>query len=165
MSLYPGKKTRYAFYKWMGRSGRMLETSPPSGFDPRTVQPVTSRYYRLSYSGTLSRYLNIYNSEPHSNTCPSTILYICYIFLLFLCILLPFHLPAIQCLGLLFRSRYNFFQSLSPIVQELKHLHTLHIYTVSCSNSIHKHSLYHHSYHVLHGHRIALLSQPVRIPT
>jgi hypothetical protein len=28
----------------MGRSGRVLENSPPPGFDPRTVQPVASRY-------------------------------------------------------------------------------------------------------------------------
>jgi hypothetical protein len=27
-----------------GRSGRMRKTSPPPGFDPRTVQPVASRY-------------------------------------------------------------------------------------------------------------------------
>jgi hypothetical protein len=32
---------------WMdprGRSGRVLKISPPPGFDPRTVQPVASRY-------------------------------------------------------------------------------------------------------------------------
>jgi hypothetical protein len=27
-----------------GRSGRVLKISPPPGFDPRTVQPVASRY-------------------------------------------------------------------------------------------------------------------------
>jgi hypothetical protein len=27
-----------------GRFGQVRETSPPPGFDPRTVQPVTSRY-------------------------------------------------------------------------------------------------------------------------
>ena len=32
---YPGRQ---------GRSGRVRKTSPPPGFDPRTVQPVASRY-------------------------------------------------------------------------------------------------------------------------
>jgi hypothetical protein len=29
---------------WVGLSGRVLKISPPPGFDPRTVQPVASRY-------------------------------------------------------------------------------------------------------------------------
>jgi hypothetical protein len=29
---------------WVGRSGRLRKISPPPGFDPRTVQPVASRY-------------------------------------------------------------------------------------------------------------------------
>ena len=46
-SLPPGK-TRYPLY-WrlggpQGRSGRVRKISPPPGFDPRTVQPVASRY-------------------------------------------------------------------------------------------------------------------------
>jgi hypothetical protein len=44
----PGKETRYQFYRTIGgpqdRSGWMRETSPLPGFDPRTFQPVTSRY-------------------------------------------------------------------------------------------------------------------------
>ena len=45
--LSPGK-TRYALYRRLGgpqgRSGRVREISPPPGFDPRTIQPVASRY-------------------------------------------------------------------------------------------------------------------------
>ena len=46
-SLPPGK-TRYPLYKRVGgpqgRSGQVRKISPPPGFDPRTVQPVVSRY-------------------------------------------------------------------------------------------------------------------------
>ena len=35
-AVYPGKATRYPFYRG--------ENSPPPGFDPRTVQSVASRY-------------------------------------------------------------------------------------------------------------------------
>ena len=45
--LSPGK-TRYPLYRRLGGpqgvSGWVRKISPPSGFDPRTVQPVTSRY-------------------------------------------------------------------------------------------------------------------------
>jgi hypothetical protein len=43
-----GKDTRYTLYMRRGRPqrrfGQMRESSPPTGFDPRTVQPVVSRY-------------------------------------------------------------------------------------------------------------------------
>jgi len=43
----PLGKTRYPFYRRLvgpqGRSGR-AENSSPAGFDPRTVQPIVSRY-------------------------------------------------------------------------------------------------------------------------
>jgi len=46
-SLPPGK-TRYPLYRGLGgpqgRSGKVRKISPPPGFDPRTVQPVASRY-------------------------------------------------------------------------------------------------------------------------
>jgi hypothetical protein len=46
-SLPPGM-TQYPLYKRLGRpqgqSGRVLKTLPPTGFDPRTVQLVASRY-------------------------------------------------------------------------------------------------------------------------
>ena len=46
-ALPPGK-TRYPLYRRLGkpqgRSGRGRKISPLPGFDPRTVQPVASRY-------------------------------------------------------------------------------------------------------------------------
>ena len=46
-ALPPGK-TLYPLYRRLGgpqgRSGRVRKISPPQGFDPRTVQPVASRY-------------------------------------------------------------------------------------------------------------------------
>ena len=46
-SLPPGK-TRYPLYRRLGgpqgRSGQVRKISPPPGFDPRTFQPVASRY-------------------------------------------------------------------------------------------------------------------------
>ena len=46
-TLPPGM-TRYPLYGWLGgpraRSERLRKISPPPGFDPRTVQPVASRY-------------------------------------------------------------------------------------------------------------------------
>jgi hypothetical protein len=46
-ALPPGM-TRYPLYRRLdgpqGRSGRVRKISPPPGFDPRTVQPVMSRY-------------------------------------------------------------------------------------------------------------------------
>ena len=44
----PGKETRHPLYRRLGgpqgRSGRVRNISPPPEFDPRTVQPVASRY-------------------------------------------------------------------------------------------------------------------------
>ena len=46
-ALPPGK-TRYLLYRRpggpQGRAGRVRKISPPPGFDPRTIQPVASRY-------------------------------------------------------------------------------------------------------------------------
>ena len=46
-SLPPGK-TRYLLYRRLGgpqgQSGHVRKISPPPGFDPRTIQPVASRY-------------------------------------------------------------------------------------------------------------------------
>jgi len=46
-ALPPGK-TRFPLHWRLGgpqdRSGRVRKISPPPGFDPRTVQPVASRY-------------------------------------------------------------------------------------------------------------------------
>jgi hypothetical protein len=47
-ALPPGKRLRYPFYRRLGgpqgRSGRVRKISPPQGSEPRTVQPVASRY-------------------------------------------------------------------------------------------------------------------------
>ena len=45
----PGNETRYPLCRWLGgpqgRSGRVRKISPPpQGIDPRTIQPVASRY-------------------------------------------------------------------------------------------------------------------------
>ena len=44
----PPRKTRYPLYRRLGgpqdRSGRVRKISPPPEFDPRTVQPVATRY-------------------------------------------------------------------------------------------------------------------------
>ena len=46
-ALTQGKK-QYPLYRRLGgpqgQSGRVRKISPPPGFDPRTVQPVVSRY-------------------------------------------------------------------------------------------------------------------------
>jgi hypothetical protein len=50
-TLPPGK-TRYPLYRRsggpLGQSGRVGKKSPPPGFNPRTVQPVASRYTAYS---------------------------------------------------------------------------------------------------------------------
>ena len=47
-ALHPGKQIGYPLYKRLGepqgRSERVRKISPPPGFDPRTFQPVASRY-------------------------------------------------------------------------------------------------------------------------
>ena len=47
-ALYPPGKTRYPLYGRLGgpqgRSEQVRKILPPPGFDPRTVQPVASRY-------------------------------------------------------------------------------------------------------------------------
>jgi hypothetical protein len=44
----PSGKTRYPLYRRLGgpqgQSRRVRKISPPTGFDPRTFQPVASRY-------------------------------------------------------------------------------------------------------------------------
>ena len=56
-SLTPGK-TRYPLYRKLDgpqdRSGQVRKISPPAGFDPRTVQPVASRYNLLTVLGDFS---------------------------------------------------------------------------------------------------------------
>ena len=60
-SLPPGK-TRYPLYRRLGgpqgRSGQMRKISSQPGFDPRTFQPVASRYTDYATRSTYSMYLN-----------------------------------------------------------------------------------------------------------
>ena len=60
----PPTKTQYPLYRWLGglqgRSGQVRKISPPPGFDPRTVQPVASRY--TDY-GPRSTHFNILDSK------------------------------------------------------------------------------------------------------
>jgi hypothetical protein len=59
-AILPQGKTRYPLYRRLGgpqdRSGRVWKISPPSGFDPRTVQPVTSRYTDYAIPAQLYSY-------------------------------------------------------------------------------------------------------------
>jgi hypothetical protein len=63
-ALSPGK-TRCPLYRRMGgpqgRSGRVRKISPPPGFDPRTVQPVSSRYtdWAIAATSTNSYYVSL----------------------------------------------------------------------------------------------------------
>ena len=60
--LYPPGKTRYPMYKRLGGpqswSWRVWKISPPPGFDPRTVQPVASRYTDW-YTGEKSYFFKV----------------------------------------------------------------------------------------------------------
>jgi len=61
--LSPGK-SRYPFYRRLGgpqdRSGQVQKISPPPRFDPRTVQPVASRYTDYATRPTIYYMLDIY---------------------------------------------------------------------------------------------------------
>ena len=58
----PLGKTRYPLYKMLGgpqgRSGQVQKISPPSGFDPRTVQPVASHYTDYATQPTEYKYVS-----------------------------------------------------------------------------------------------------------
>ena len=59
----PQGKTRYPFYRRLGRSGRAENLAPP-GFDTRTFQPVAQSLYRLSYPAhTLNPYRFKFNQR------------------------------------------------------------------------------------------------------
>ena len=63
----PSEKTRYLLYRRLGgpqgRSGRVRKISSPPGFDPRTVQPVASRYTDYAARPTW-KYIYINSSCP-----------------------------------------------------------------------------------------------------
>ena len=56
LAALPPGNTRYPLYRRLGgpqgRSGRVRKTSPPPELDPRTVQPVASRYTDYADSNT-----------------------------------------------------------------------------------------------------------------
>ena len=64
-ALPPGK-IRYPLYRrlgWpQGRSGRVRKISPPPEFDPRTVQPVASRY--IDYAIQALHHFSGYSEFP-----------------------------------------------------------------------------------------------------
>ena len=73
-ALSPGK-TRYPLYRRLrgtqGRSGRVRKISPPSGFDPRTVQLVASRYTDYAIPAALDRMASqIVMSRTESSVSP-----------------------------------------------------------------------------------------------
>jgi hypothetical protein len=57
----PQRKTWYPLYRRLGgprgRSGRVLNITPLLGFDPRTVQPVASRYTDCANGCTMYNYV------------------------------------------------------------------------------------------------------------
>ena len=63
--LYPGKQTRNLLDRRLsghkGGSKRVRKISPPPGFDPRTVQPLASRYTDYVIPA------HIYNCIPETN--------------------------------------------------------------------------------------------------
>jgi len=56
----PSEKIRYPLYRRLGgpqgSSGRVQKISPPPEFDPRTVQPVASRYTDWTIPAHIIRY-------------------------------------------------------------------------------------------------------------
>jgi hypothetical protein len=48
LAAFPPGKNQYPLYRWLGgpqsQSGLVRKISPPPGFDPWTVHPITSRY-------------------------------------------------------------------------------------------------------------------------
>ena len=69
-----GKVTQYPLYRRLGRtqgrSGRVMKNSPTRGFDPRSVQPVASRYTDwvilvLSSQYDIYRYTSLFANYYH----------------------------------------------------------------------------------------------------
>ena len=65
--LFTPGNTRYQLYRRLGgpqgRSGQVRKISPPPGFDPRTVQPVASRYTDYSTGPKNGFRMLYFNSE------------------------------------------------------------------------------------------------------
>ena len=75
-TLPPGK-TRYPLYRRLsrhqGRSGRIRKTLPPQGFDPRTVQPVASRYTDWAIPASVDNYIR--QHQQHKNLILASFIY------------------------------------------------------------------------------------------
>ena len=72
----PPEKARYPLYRRLGRPqgrfGRVRIISPPPGFDPRTVQPVASRYTDWAIPAATARYRrHVNNKMTISHRCAS----------------------------------------------------------------------------------------------
>ena len=85
----PGKETRYPLFRRLGgpqgRSGRERKISPSPGFDPRTVQPVASRYTDCAVPALIAGFsgghinhsvavklrtrIRVYTTFPHKSYC------------------------------------------------------------------------------------------------
>jgi len=72
----PSGKTRYPLYRRLGgpqgRSGQVRKILPPPGFDPRTVQPVASRYTDCAtWSTKTTRECEIFRlfGQPNNKFC------------------------------------------------------------------------------------------------
>jgi hypothetical protein len=69
----PPGKTRYSLYRRLGglrsRSGRVRKISHPPGFDPRTFQPVASRYtdYAIPAAYLFNKNSNSNNNNNNNN--------------------------------------------------------------------------------------------------
>jgi hypothetical protein len=66
LATLPPGKTRHPLYRRLGvpqgRYGRVRKFSPTSGFDPRTVQPVASRYTNWAIPATQHRCENLHSA-------------------------------------------------------------------------------------------------------
>ena len=66
-AVLPPGKTRYPLYSRLGgpqdRSGPVRKISPLPGFNPRTVQPVASRYADYAVAIYIYIYIYIYNGQ------------------------------------------------------------------------------------------------------
>jgi hypothetical protein len=64
----PPEKTRYPFYRRLGGpqggSAQVRKISPPTGFDPWTIQPVVSRY--TDWASTAHALYHLHTMNKHT---------------------------------------------------------------------------------------------------
>ena len=69
----PLGKTRYPFYRRLGVPQDLSGKSrPPPGFDPRTVQPVASRYTDCAIPANLPIEIPVISSVIHEDSVPGS---------------------------------------------------------------------------------------------